>query len=324
MRRREFIALIGGAATWPLVAHSQQAARVAKIGFLGAASLGAYAQRVLALQGALRDLGYVEGQNIEFDFRWAEGNYDRLPKLVTELLALHVDVLVTHGTPGTLAAKHATTTTPIVMAVSGDAVATGIVQSLAHPGGNVTGSTILNPELITKRLELAKEALPTATQMGFLFNSTNSSDRLLLETAEQTAEDLKLKIAPLAVRSSDDIAATFSQLRGRLDALIVTEDGVVTSNAQLIAGVSREIRLPVFGFTELTEAGGFVGYAVNIVELFRRAAVFVDKIIKGTKPGDIPVEQPTKFALSVNIKTAKALGLSVSDRLLALADEVIE
>jgi putative tryptophan/tyrosine transport system substrate-binding protein len=160
--------------------------------------------------------------------------------------------------------------------------------------------------------------------MGFLFNSGNSSDRLLLETAEQTAEGLKLKIAPLAARSSDDIAATFSQLRGRLDAITVTDDGVVLSNAQLIAGVSREIGLPVFGFTELTEAGGFMGYAVNIVELFRRAAVFVDKIIKGTKPADIPVEQPTKFDLSINLKTAKALGLSVPDRLLALADEVIE
>src|SRR5262249_16946991 len=147
-------------------------------------------------------------------------------------------------------------------------------QSLSHPGGNITGSTFLNPELVTKRLELAKEALPTATQMGFLFNSANSSDRLLLETAVQTAEGLKLKIAPLAVKSSDDIAATFSQLRGQLDALTVTEDGVFQSKAQLIAGLSREIRLPAFGFTELTDAGGFMGYGVNFLELYRRAAVF--------------------------------------------------
>jgi putative ABC transport system substrate-binding protein len=198
------------------------------------------------------------------------------------------------------------------------------VQSLAHPGGNITGSTILNLELITKRLELAKEALPTATQMGFLFNSANSSDRLLLETAVQTAEGLKLKIAPLAVKSSDDIGATFSQLRGQLDALTVTEDGVFQSHAQLIAGLSREIRLPAFGFTELTDAGGFMGYGVNLLAPFRRAAVFVDKIIKGTKPADIPVEQPTEFDVSINLKTAKALGLTVPATLLARAAKVIE
>ena len=325
MRRRKFVTLLTSAAlVGPQSARTQQTARVAKIGFLGAASLGAYAERVLAFQRGLRDLGYVEGQNVELEFRWAEGNYSRLPALVTELLGLHVDVLVTHGTPGTLAAKQATTTTPIVMVTSGDAVATGIVQSLSHPGGNITGSTILNPELVTKRLELAKEAVPTVAKIGFLFNSDNSSDRGLVETAEQTVEALKLKIVRLPARNSDDIAATFSQLRGQLDALTVTEDGVFQSNAQLIAGLSREIRLPAFGFTELTDAGGFMGYGVNLLAFFRRAAVFVDKIIKGTKPADIPVEQPTEFDVSINLKTAKALGLTVSATLLARAAKVIE
>ena len=194
MKRREFIALLGGTAiAWPLVARGQQPA-IRKIGFLGAASLNAYAQRVQAFEAGLREFGYVDGKNVEIDFRWAEGNYRRLPELVAELLSLPVDVLVTHGTPGTLAAKRATTTTPIVMAVSGDAVATGIVSSLSHPGGNVTGSTFFNPELIAKRLELAKEAIPSCLKIGFLFNANNPSDTLLLKTAKRAGQSLNFEI----------------------------------------------------------------------------------------------------------------------------------
>jgi putative ABC transport system substrate-binding protein len=295
-----------------------------KIGFLGAASLNAYADRVQAFQTGLRELGYIDGKNVEIDFRWAEGNYNRLPELAAELLSLPVDVLVTHGTPGTLAAKRATTTTPIVMAASGDAVATGIVLSLSHPGGNITGSTFLNPELITKRLELAKEAVPSTVKMGFLFNQNNSSDSLLLKTAEKVGQSLHLEITPLPVRTSDDIATIMSPLRNRLDAVTVTDDGIMVSNAQAIAVISREIEVPLYGFKEITQAGGLVGYSANVVELFRRAAVFVDKILRGVKPAEIPVEQPTKFELVINLKTARALRLQVAGTLLARADEVIE
>jgi len=324
IKRREFITLVAGAAACPLAARGQQPARVSKIGFLGTASPAAYADRVKAFQTELRALGYIEGKNVVFEFRWAEGNYSRLPELAAELLRLNVDVLVTHGTPGTLAAKHATTTTPIVMASSGDAVATGIVASLSRPGGNITGSTFFNPELIAKRLELAKEAVPSIVTMGFLFNENNSSDRLLLETAEKTAESLKLKIVSLPVRMPNEISTILSAIATHVDAVTTTDDGVFVSNVDAIVGLSRRNQIPLFGFTELTQAGGFISYAVNIVELFRRAAVFVDKIIRGTWPADIPVEQPTKFELVINLKAAKALGLEIPPTLLARADEVIE
>jgi putative tryptophan/tyrosine transport system substrate-binding protein len=324
MRRREFITILGGAAAmWPLAARAQRTI-MRKIGFLGAASPSAYADRVQAFQVRLRELGYIDGKNVEIVFRWADGNYNRLPELAAELLNLPVDVLVTHGTPGTLAAKRATTVTPIVMAVSGDAVATGVVPSLSHPGGNITGSTFFNPELITKRIELAKEATPSITKMGFLFNSNNSSDSLLLETAEKVGQSLNLGITPLPVRTSDDIVATLSQMRNRLDAVTVTDDGLMVSNTQAIAVISREIGVSLYGFKEITQAGGLIGYSANIVELFRHAAIFVDKIFKGIKPADIPVEQPTKFELVINLKTAKALRLQIPGTLLARADEVIE
>jgi putative tryptophan/tyrosine transport system substrate-binding protein len=325
MRRRDFITLVGGSvAAWPVVARAEQLPVMRKIGFLGAASLNAYADRVQAFQTGLRELGYIDGKNVEIDFRWADGNYNRLPELAAELLSLPVDVLVTHGTPGTLAAKRATTTTPIVMAVSGDAVATGIVLSLSHPGGNITGSTFFNPELITKRLELAKEAVPSIVKMGFLFNSNNSSDSLLLQTAEKVGQSLNLEITSLPVRTSDDIATTMSPMRNRLDAVTVTDDGIMVSNAQMIAVISREIGVPLYGFKEITQVGGLIGYSASVVELFRRAAAFVDKILRGTKPADIPVEQPTKFELVINLRTAKALGLAIPPTLLAIADEVIE
>jgi putative tryptophan/tyrosine transport system substrate-binding protein len=324
LKRREFILALGGAAAWPLVARAQQTAVMRKIGFLGAASPNAYADRVQAFQAGLRELGYVDGKNVEIHFRWAEGDYNRLPELASELLNLPVDVLVTHGTPGTLAAKRATTTTPIVMAVSGDAVATGLVRSLSHPGDNITGSTYFNPELVTKRLELAKEAVPSTVKMGLLFNSNNSSDRLLLKTAEEAGQPLNLEIVPLPIRTSDDIATILSPMRNRLDAVTVTDDGVVLSNAQAIAVLSREIGLPLYGFKEITHAGGLIGYSANVNELFRRAAVFVDKILRGIKPADVPVEQPTRFELVINMKTAKALQLQLPDTLLARADEIIE
>jgi putative ABC transport system substrate-binding protein len=325
VKRRDFITLLGGAAAaWPLAARAQQPTVMRKIGFLGAASLNAYADRVRAFQTGLSELGYIEGKNVKIDFRWADGNYNRLPELAAELLSLPVEVLVTHGTPGTLAAKRATTTTPIVMAASGDAVATGIVLSLSHPGGNITGSTFFNPELITKRLELAKEAVPSVIKMGFLFNSNNSSDSLLLKTAEKVGQSLNLEITPLPVRTSDDFATTMSPMRNRLDAVTVTDDGTMISNAQTIAVISREIKVPLYGFKEITQAGGLIGYSANIAELFRRAATFVDKILRGIKPADIPVEQPTKFELVINLKTARALRLQIPDTLLARADEVIE
>ena len=328
MNRREFFTVIGGAsAVWPLGARAQQPERAARIGFLGAASATApgNVQRVQAFEAGLRDLGYIEGKNVVFEFRWADGDYDRLPELAAELLRLNIDVLVTYGTPGTLAAKRATATVPIVMAVSGDAVATGIVASLSRPGGNVTGSTFFNPELVAKRFELIKEALPSIVLVGLLFNPDNALDGSLLQIAIKTAQALNLEVKPLPARTPDDISAALSAMEAsHMDAVTTTDDAMFVSNPQTIAQAATRSRLPLFGSIELARAGALIGYGPNIVELYRRAAVFVDKIIKGAKPADIPVEQPTKFELVVNLRTAKALRLEIPPTLIALAEDVVE
>jgi putative ABC transport system substrate-binding protein len=326
MRRRHFITLLGSAAAaWPLAAHAQLPAKIVRIGFLGATMPSGVEGRLRRFRDGLRDLGYVEGENILIDFRWAEGNYARLAEFAAELIRLKVDMLVTYGTPGTLAAKQATTTVPIVMVVSGDAVATGLVASLARPGGNVTGSTFFNPELSAKRLQLLKEAYPPARHVGVLLNPNNPVEAILIQAMELPAKSLKLELHPFELRSPNEFESVISTvIRARVDALAVTDDSVILANAARIAEIARSNRLPSTGFVDLAQAGGLIGYGVNLSDLWYRGAVFVDKILKGAKPADLPVQQPTKFDLVINLKTARMLGLTVPTTLLATADEVIE
>jgi putative ABC transport system substrate-binding protein len=325
MRRREVIALLATCAAWPLAVRGQQTSRAARIGFLGVSTLPGVEERLQRLRAGLHDLGYVEGQNIFIDFRWAEGNYSRLMEFAAELLDLKADILVTYGTPGTLAARQVTTTTPIVMIVSGDAVATGVVESLARPGGNITGSTFFNPELSAKRLEVIKEAHPSARRVGILLNPGNPINAPVMRATEIAAKPLDLELLPFETRRSDELHNTFSTMRDAgIDAVGVTDDTHFVGNARVIAELAINNRLPSIGFSEFALAGGLIGYGVNLGDLWYRAAFFIDRILKGIRPADLPVEQPTKFELALNLKTARALGLKIPPTLLARADEVIE
>jgi putative ABC transport system substrate-binding protein len=325
VKRRAFITLLGGMAAWPLETRAQAPAKVFRIGFLGPTSASATSPWVDALRAGLHDLGYHEGKNILFEFRWAEGNDDRLPVLAADLVRLNVDVLVTYGTPGTRAAKQATTTIPIVMSVSGDAVATGLIVSLARPGANITGSTIFNPELCAKRLELLKEALPRTRRVGILLNPDNPVSMPNLQAAELTARSQGLELQQFAVRASNEIKSVFSEMASTpVDAVSIFEDAVLFANTRSIADHASAQRLPSIGYLDLAEAGGLIAYGVSFPDIFRHAAVFVDKILRGANPSQLPVEQPTKFKLVLNLKAAKALGLEVPPTVLARADEVIE
>lgn len=326
MRRREFILITGtGALAWPMAARAQQTGKQWRIGFLGAASASKYAKLVEALRDGLRDFGYVEGNNLAIEFRWAEGTNARLPALAAELVAFNVDCLVTHGTPGTTAAKKASATVPIVMAVSGDAVATGLINSLAQPGGNVTGTTFFGPELAAKRLELLHEAVPRARQLAVLVNPDNPVDGPVLKAMQGTAAKLEIKLVQFVVRRPNELDDVFARIAAQhLDGVAVFEDAITVGNAAAIARLAAKERLPMTGFAELAKAGGLIGYGANIPALFRRAGYFVDKIFRGVKPADIPVEQPTEFETVVNLKTAEALGLAMAPSLLATADDVIE
>ena len=326
MRRREVLALLGAAAAWPLDPHAQQRAKVARIGYLAPGSPDnlLVAQNLDAFRRGLRDLGYVEGRNIVIDFRWAEGKYDRLSELVAELIRLNVDVIVTHGTPGTRTAKTATSTIPIVMAISGDAVATGIVTNLARPEANVTGSTFFIPQLNAKRLELLKDACPHIARVAALSNPNNPVSKPIIPAIQAAATRLKLEFDVAEAEGPGEFDSAFALMaRRRVDAVVVTEDGEFAPSFGAIATLAAAQKLASIGAREYAQAGGLIGYG-GLPSLYRRAAYFVDKILKGAKPADLPVEQPTRFELVMNLKTAKTLGLAVSPLLLARADEVIE
>ena len=323
--RRTFLAGTGAVLlAAPPVAQAQQQ-KVPRVGFLGTASAAATAGRVEALRAGLGEFGYTEGKNLVIEFRWADGNYDRLPDLAAELVRLKVDVLVTSGTPGTLAAKRATSTIPIVMAVTGDAVATGLVASLARPGGNVTGSTVFGPEHNVKRLELLKAVMPRLARAAFLFNPDNPSSVTENRDIESAARSMKLELSYFEARKPAEFDAAFTAMGKRhAGGVVVTDDAMLNSNSKRIAEIAGQKQLPSAGNTDLAEAGGLIGYGVNVPDMFRRAASFVDKILKGAKPGDLPVERATKFDLAINLKTAKALGLTIPQSLLLRADEVIQ
>jgi putative ABC transport system substrate-binding protein len=325
-RRRLLMALGVGVLAAPFASFAQsQPAKIPRIGFLGIDSASKHAAYVEAFQARLRELGYVEGKNVIVDFRWAENRSDRIPELAAELVALKVDVLVTYSTPGTLAAKRATTTIPIVMAVSGDPVPRGIVASLAHPGGNVTGSAIFGPQLMAKRIELLKETMPQLKRVAVLLNPKNPGIGTVLKAIEATASSLKMELHRFDVQGTDEFNDTFSAIaKKRIAAVVVWEDSLFTGNTKTIADLAIKHRVTSIGFREFGESGGMIGYGENIPELFRRAAVFVDKILKGAKPADIPVEQATKFELIMNMKTARTLGIKIPQSILVRADRVIE
>jgi putative tryptophan/tyrosine transport system substrate-binding protein len=326
MRRREFITLVGGSvAAWPRVARAQEATKAYRIGFVGLPSAGSLPERPEAFRAGLRDLGYQEGRNIIIEYRWAEGRYERLPALFAELVRLNVDVIVTHGTPGALAAKQVTKTIPIVVAVIADPEASGVVATLAKPGGNVTGLTYFTPELSAKRLELLKETLPGLTEVGVLLNRINPANAPIVPAVRRTAEALKLKLHQFGVREPDEFEAAFAEMASkRIDALVVIDDASLIANAQTLAQIALRQRLPSSGWSDYAVAGGLLSYGINFTDMFRRAANFVDKILKGAKPSDLPVERASKFETIVNLKTAKALGIEVSTSLLLRADEIIE
>ena len=326
MNRRVFLSTVtGGFLAAPLRADAQPAAHIPRIGFLGANSAASWASRVHAFRAGLRDLGYEEGKNIAIEFRWAEARYNRLPELADALVRLKVDVLVTYGTPGTLAAKRATATIPIVMVHSGDAVAAGIVPDLARPGGNVTGSTFFLPQLMAKRLELLKAAVPHLTQAGVLVKPDNPFSEPVLRALETAATPLQIQLLHFEARGPNEFEAVFSEMaKRRLEAVVILEDAVFVSNAKAIADLAAKRRLPSAGFSEFVGSGGLFGYGVDFLDMYHRAAVFVDKILKGAKPADIPVEQATRFEFRINLKTAKALGLTIPASLLQRADQVIE
>jgi putative ABC transport system substrate-binding protein len=327
MKRRDFIAMLGGtaAAAWPLAARAQQPGKVFRIGFLGLPTADSLPKRPEAFRQGLRDLGYQEGRNIVIDYRWADSKYDRLAALFAELVSLRVDVIVTHGTPGVIAAKRATTTIPIVMATAGDAVASGLVASLARPGGNVTGMTYFNPELAAKQVELLKEAIPSLTDVGILLNSANPNYEPNIPAMQRTAQPLKLKLHQFGVRGSAEFEGAFAAMAAKgVGALVVIDDATLIANAPTVANLALRQRLPSIAWPDFAVAGGLMAYGVNYVDMFRRAATFVDKILKGAKPVDLPVEQATRFETIVNLKTAKALGIDMPTTLLLRADEVIE
>ena len=325
-KRREFITLLGGTAAWPLAARAQQAGKVHRIGVLETISTTLNVANFYALREGLRQLGYAEGQNLVIEYRSADGRDDRFPGLARELLALKVDVIVTRGTPAAKAVKNATSTVPVVMMASGDPVGVGLVTSLARPGGNITGLSAIVGELSPKRLELIREIVPGLARIAVLANTSNDAVRRDWARIETAARSLGVQSQLLDLRESDALGPTFDDASARrADALVVVIDAITQANQQRIVDLAMKHRLPaIYSSREFVDAGGLISYGVSYPDLYRRAATYVDKILKGTKPADLPVEQPTKLELVINLKTAKALGLELPATVLARADEVIE
>jgi putative ABC transport system substrate-binding protein len=325
MRRREFITLLGGAAAWPLAARAQHVGRVPTIGFLGMGTSSGAGQWVGAFVQRLHELDWIDGRTIAVEYRWAEGRYERAAEIAAEFVQRKVDVIVTSATAGAVAAKQATSVIPIVFAAAGDPVGTGLVASLARPGANVTGLSLQQTETAGKRLELLREVVPSLGRLAILANVGNPAVMLDMREIQATARTLGLEVITLEIRRGEDIAPALEGLKGRAGALYVVGDPLVNTHRVRINTLALATRLPTMHtLRESVEAGGLMSYGANLPDLFRRAAEFIDKILRGTKPGDIPVEQPNKFDLVINITTAKALGLEIPPMALARADEVIE
>jgi putative ABC transport system substrate-binding protein len=325
MKRREFITLVGGAAAaWPLAARAQQS-KLPTIGFLGAATQSAVSHWIVAFERRLRELGWVEGRTIAIEYRWAEGRQERFPEIAAEFVRLKVDVIVTYATAPTIAAKQATSVIPIVFATAGDPVGTGLVASLARPGGNLTGLSNQQADLAGKRLELFREIDPTLRNVTIMGNVNAPASVLEMKEVETAARTLGLEAAMSDIRRAEEIEAAFAVLKGRAGALYVVGDPLIFTNRIRINTLALGARVAtMYNFREYVQSGGLMSYGPNFPDLFRRAGDYVDKILRGAKPADLPVEQPTKFDLVVNLITARALGLTVPPMLLARADEVID
>ena len=325
IRRRKFIALLGGAAAWPVGAEAQEVRHVPIIGYIAptnplipSRTTGAFLQR-------LRELGWIEGQTITVESRWAAGRPERLDEIAAEFVRLKVDLVITSSTNDSIVMKRVAPQIPMVFAVSGDPVGFGLVASLARPGGNITGLSMQSPDSAGKRVELLREIVPGLHRLGILANPSSPNSMLEVSEVQAAARTIGLNAATSEIRQTADVDSTFELLKGRADALYVVADPVVNTNRILIGTLALRARLPMMcGFRELVEAGCLMSYGPNLPDLYRRAAEFADKILRGAKPSDIPIEQPIKFEFVINLRTAKALGLTVPQTLLAAADEVIE
>jgi len=328
MERRSFVALMsGGLLAAPFVAEAQKAGKIYRIAYLGNSSAALESELVAAFRQGLRDLNYVEGQNMAIEYRWAEGRYDRFPALVAEVVRLKVDVIVTAGTPAILAAKEGTKTIPIVMAAIGDPIAAGVIASLARPGGNVTGSTSMTPDIDGKRLELLKELVPGVSRIAVLWNPTNPNNAARMKQMQAAAKTLRLALEPLVgATDSQELDKGFRAIvAARAEALIMESDRALLVHRERIVDLASRRRLPaLYPYREFVQAGGLASYEPSYPVMFRRAATYVDKILKGAKPADLPVEQPTKFEFVINLKAAKALSLTIPPPLLLRADELIQ
>jgi putative ABC transport system substrate-binding protein len=329
MQRREFIAVVGGAAMLPHAVWAQQLKNVPRIGFLTTGSIEQTRASLKAFHQGLREYGYTDGQNILVEFRAADSKVERLSALASDLVRLNVDLVVAQNSLVAREMQQATKTIPIVVPVMGDPVGDGLVASLARPGGNITGLTFLGPQLVPKRMALLKEALPTVSQIAGLWHPAAYGERTMndmMNEAEAAARTLGVQLRPVAVRGPDEFDPAFSKIAGeRADALFVFPSPIFFTERRRIVDLAAEYRLPVFAMgKEFVQLGGFMSYGADIIDFNRRIASYVDKILRGAKPADLPVEQPTKFELFINLKTAKKLGIEIPATLLARADEVIE
>jgi ABC-type uncharacterized transport system substrate-binding protein len=325
IERRKFLATLGGAAVaWPLAAHAQQPAKLPTIGFLGGPTASASGPWVAAFAQRLRELGWIEGRTVAIEVRWAEGRSERFAEIAAEFVRLKVDVIVTAGPP-VFAAKQATSVIPIVFATMADPLGSGLVASLARPGGNVTGLSLTSPELAGKRLELLREAIPGLRQLAIMANADYPPAVRELDEIETAAHPLGIETIALKIRQAADIAPAFEALKGRAEALYLVGETLTAANQVRISSFALAARLPTMHPNRgRLEAGGLMSYGPNFASLYRRAGDFVDKILRGAKPVDIPVEQPTKFDLVINLTTAKAIGLKIPEAFLLRTDEVIE
>jgi len=327
VRRREFIALLGGAAAaWPLGVRAQQSHRVPHIGVLLLGTPTSFAPRTQAFVEGLRDLGYVDGKTVAIEWKWGQDRVDRLPDLAAELVGLQVDVIVTGGTPAARALKDATRTIPIIMAMVGDPVGAGLVESLGRPGGNATGLSIVATDLSGRRLQLLREIVPALSSVAVMSYGANPQSQMEVRETQTAAQRLDLRALSVPISADTSIENAFEKIKKeRVQALIVVTDPILYSQRSQILDLATRSRLPaMYPYRAFAEVGGLISYAPNDHDVFRRAASYVDRILKGASPGDLPVEQPTKFELVVNLKTAKALGLTIPPTLLATADDVIE
>jgi putative tryptophan/tyrosine transport system substrate-binding protein len=325
MRRRAFITLLGGAvAAWPRAARGQQVGKLPTIGFLGASTPSAWSRWVAAFVQRLHELGWIEDRNVAIEYRWAEGRPELYAEIAAEFVRLKVDVIVTVGSAA-LAARQATQAIPIVFAVASDPLGDGLVASLAHPGGNVTGLSVESPDLAGKRLELLREVLPDLRGLAIMANAGYAAAVMEMNEMQVQARAVGLEVTRLEVRRAEEIAPAIQAVRDHTDALYACADSLINANGVRIVTTALATRLPTINYArEFVEAGGLMSYGPNYPDLFRRAGDYVNKILHGAKPSDLPVEQPTKFDLVINLKTAKELGLTIAPTLLSRADEVIE